>query len=295
MLPVREGMGNIIEALRPAIMKPAVTNEVLREAPMAEMAAEEVIRRTDERLVKSGIAGLDTVLGGGIPEKHIVLVTGGPGSGKTTFGLQFVANGARHHASRGLFISFEQPKDEILEEFLQFGWGLQELEKEDKLRIVSFAGTSLHMSQIWNEIEREINSFHPDRLVIDSIDALSVHLDLMTSVEILELIGVDSKAAGFMPTGEDVRRRTLAELFKRLKAFRFVSLMISERVGETGALSRDGISEFLADGVIVMSYAPERDNSFATLQVRKMRGVKHKRQAFQTILNAHGMAVNLKN
>ena len=43
----------------------------------------------------SGVPGLDSVMAGGYPAKHMFLVEGDPGTGKTTFGLQFLLEGVR--------------------------------------------------------------------------------------------------------------------------------------------------------------------------------------------------------
>jgi len=259
------------------------------EPPAAEKQGERV-QRTGATRVKSGIPGLDEILEGGMPERHVILLTGGAGCGKTIFGMQFAARGASETGGRGLFVSFEQPKEELVEQCLQFGWDLEALEAKGSFKILSFAGTSLHVARIWEAVETEIMAFKPDRLVLDSLASLTVHLDLMTGVEILELLGVDSKDAGFMPTGDAVTRKTLMELFKRLKSLRLTSLLITELPENGAALSRDGVSEFLADGVIILRYSPEKEDSFSTLQVRKMRGIRHKREAFATSLHEDGGA-----
>jgi KaiC/GvpD/RAD55 family RecA-like ATPase len=252
--------------------------------PFVAGVRREGLARTGAVRVKTGIPGLDTVLEGGIPEKHVILVTGGPGCGKTTFGLQFAALGARDYGDRSLFVSFEQAREELIEQSLQFNWGIEELEDKGLLKILSFAGSSLHVARIWEAVEKEIALHKPARIVLDSLASLTVHLDLMTGMEVLELIGIDSKEAGFMPTGEAITRRTLLELFRRLKSLRLTALVITELPENGVGLSRDGVSEFLADGVIVLRYEPEKDDSFSKLQVRKMRGIRHKRGEFPTIL-----------
>jgi len=252
--------------------------------PFAAGVRREIFTRTGAVRMKTGIPGLDAVLNGGLPEKHVVLVTGGPGCGKTIFGLQFAALGARDYGDRSLFVSFEQTREELIEQSLQFNWGMEELEEKGLLKILGFAGTSLHVARIWEAIEKEISLHKPARLVLDSLASLTVHLDLMTGMEVLELIGIDSKEAGFMPTGDAITRRTLLELFKRLKSFRLTSLVITEMPENGVGLSRDGVSEFLADGVIILKYDPEKEESFSKLQVRKMRGIMHKRGEFPTML-----------
>jgi len=107
------------------------------------------------------------------------------------------------------------------------------------------------------------------------------------------LLGMNSREAGFMPTGDAVKRRTLIEIFRRLKEFRLVTLLVSEKPESGDTLSRDGIAEFICDGVLTMNYSPEKEDSFATLQIRKMRGMKHRREEFRTNLKSDGIWVEV--
>ena len=69
--------------------------------------AEDIIR------TKTGIQGLDRALNGGIPSGNMVLVSGGAGTGKSTFCLEFIVNGANTFGEKGLYLSTEQNKDEL--------------------------------------------------------------------------------------------------------------------------------------------------------------------------------------
>jgi len=64
--------------------------------------------------VKTGIAGLDEMLNGGIPARRHVAVYGGPGAGKTSFGFEFLYRGAKE-GENGLYISLEETVDDITE------------------------------------------------------------------------------------------------------------------------------------------------------------------------------------
>ncbi len=70
----------------------------------------------------TGIAGLDAVTRGGLPDAGGVLVLGGPGSGKTILGLQILAS-AIPQGDGGLFISFEESPEQILRDAGSFDWG----------------------------------------------------------------------------------------------------------------------------------------------------------------------------
>ena len=67
----------------------------------------------EQDLVKTGIMGLDDLLAGGIPRGNIVLLTGAPGTGKTTFGVEFVYRGARDYGEPGLIVLFEVAPDKV--------------------------------------------------------------------------------------------------------------------------------------------------------------------------------------
>src|SRR5256885_4930152 len=104
---------------------------------MSESAAGE--RGSPERhasgLVLTGIDGLDELLGGGVPRGHTVTVLGSFGTGKTTFGIQFLVQGLINQ-EKGIFISLEEDPDSIVASAAGFGWDLATPLKEKRLAIV---------------------------------------------------------------------------------------------------------------------------------------------------------------
>jgi circadian clock protein KaiC len=87
-------------------------------------------------LVKTGVAGLDEILSGGIPRGNVVLVEGAIGCGKTTLGVEFIYQGASRFDEPGIIVLFEVSPDKIIRDAQRFGWDLRELERTDRLRIV---------------------------------------------------------------------------------------------------------------------------------------------------------------
>jgi len=75
----------------------------------------------------TGIAGFDEITGGGLPRGRATLLSGGPGSGKTIFGLQFLAHGAHDCNEPGIFVAFEETSNRIVANAEGFGWNLPEL------------------------------------------------------------------------------------------------------------------------------------------------------------------------
>jgi circadian clock protein KaiC len=87
-------------------------------------------------LVKTGIAGLDDILLGGIPRGNVIIVEGGIGTGKTTLGVEFVYRGASEFGEPGVIVVFEVSPQKITRDALNFGWDLAALEREGRLKIV---------------------------------------------------------------------------------------------------------------------------------------------------------------
>ena len=79
--------------------------------------------------VKTGIAELDAMLGGGLLPGSCVLVQGAPGVGKTVMGLQFLVEGATRFNEPGLLITFEEFPASLYRDAESLGWDLRELEK----------------------------------------------------------------------------------------------------------------------------------------------------------------------
>ncbi len=87
-------------------------------------------------LVRTGIAGLDDILPGGIPRGNVILVEGAIGTGKTTIGVEFVYRGAHEFDEPGIIVLFEVSPYKLMRDALQFGWDLEELERRNRLKIV---------------------------------------------------------------------------------------------------------------------------------------------------------------
>src|SRR5208283_1277002 len=105
-------------------------------------------------IVPSGIAGLDDLLGGGYPRGRVILITGGPGSGKTLMSMQFLIDGVERFDERGVFVSLEESKYHLLSEMNNFGWDLEKYEKKGQIAIVDASP----LRQISKESENQSNA-----------------------------------------------------------------------------------------------------------------------------------------
>lgn len=135
--------------------------------------------------VGTGVPGLDHVLRGGLPDGMVYLVHGGPGSGKTTLGFQFLLEGVRR-GERVLFASFLQKRKELERIVASYGWtldGIDLMDIPDKIRHRStdvqtmFSPGEIELHEVTQAIMDAIKKHKPQRLVFDSITELGVLVD----------------------------------------------------------------------------------------------------------------------
>lgn len=131
--------------------------------------------------VKTGITGLDDVLGGGLTANRIYLLQGSPGSGKTTFGLQFLLEGHKR-GERVLYITLAETLDELEEVSSSHGWSLDGIEiyemspSEEELepdnQLMMFQPSEVELSNITKDLLRHFEEYKPSRVVLDSLSEI---------------------------------------------------------------------------------------------------------------------------
>jgi circadian clock protein KaiC len=87
-------------------------------------------------LVRTGIAGLDSILSDGIPRGNVILLEGSIGTGKTTFGVEFVYRGASQFNEPGIIVLFEVSPQKLVRDAARLGWDLAELERQNLVKII---------------------------------------------------------------------------------------------------------------------------------------------------------------
>lgn len=133
----------------------------------------------EEKMVRSGIDGLDEVLGGGFDAGNIILLAGSPGSGKSVAAAQFIYNGAVKYGEAGLYLSFNESRSDFLRNMARLGMDFQRLEEEGMFRFIDacnvFNRRSLDL--IFSHMLDELASLRVRRMVIDSVNAIVGMMD----------------------------------------------------------------------------------------------------------------------
>lgn len=222
--------------------------------------------------LKTGITGLDEMLMGGIPKEHIVAVLGSPGTGKSTFALQFIYAGLQKDENC-IYLSLEESEDTIVKTASIFGWDLKPYITNKKLVLIRLSAMNIKItaSRVENDLPRLFESFGVKRLVIDPI----------TLYEMLY-------------ESESERREHLFNFAEKIREHGITVVMTSETNSNNAYNSKYGLIEYIADGVIILRLVRQTDLRAVTtvIEISKMRRIDHSRDIKPYVISKNGIIVH---
>jgi circadian clock protein KaiC len=224
--------------------------------------------------VKTGIPGLDEIVYGGIPRGLSVLVTGSCGTGKTIFSLQYLFRGARDYGEPGVYVTFEESRDKVMAQAKSFGWDFESLEKKKLLSIYDVETDD--EAEILEEMKKRIAEVAAKRIVLDSLTTMVEHAVVYRSGISKEMskYSQEKSSLRFPTETGSVTRKDIYFLINEINKLGQTAFLISEVGEKSEFLSRDTISEFAADGVIMLQNSVTGGQSERLVSVRKMRGTE---------------------
>jgi circadian clock protein KaiC len=205
--------------------------------------------------VSTGVAGLDSILGGGLPPDHLYLVEGTPGSGKTTLALQFLLAGAAR-GQRGVYVTLSESKRELNEVAASHGWSL------DQIDIVEISAEDAAPNESYTV-------FHPAELELQ--ETMS---EVLSGIErnTPGLIVLDSLSEMRLLARDPLRfRRQILALKQFFSKRHSTVLLLDDKTAPDGDLQLHS----LAHGVVILEHmALEYGAERRRLQVTKLRGLR---------------------
>jgi circadian clock protein KaiC len=204
------------------------------------------------RKLPSGVPGLDEVLGGGFPEFSFNLIAGGPGSGKTTMAHQIMFANASPERKAIYFTIIGEPPIKMLRYQQQYEFFDAGKVGDGSIRFIHLGQQALDggMAKVLEAIVAEVEKSSPGIVVVDSFRAM-VRSTLDAGA------GGEQELTGFM--------QRLALTLTSCEATTFL-------VGEYGDGEHDSAVFTVADGLIWLYQAVDRNSVVRKLQVMKMRG-----------------------
>jgi len=224
--------------------------------------------------VSSGIAGLDLVLGGGLPQGRVTIISGGPGSGKSTMGLQCLLRGATD-GHPGILVMFEERAETVRQDALARGWDLARLERQQSLFLLEarlapdmVSAGDFSIMGLLAILDQRITAMGATHIVLDAVDAL---LHLYNN-----------------PTRE---RQELYALHEWLRDRKMTAILTAKAVQHEEAPSRYAFLDFMADCVIHVDQRVTAQIATRRLRVTKYRGSGYGRNEYPFIINEDGVSI----
>jgi circadian clock protein KaiC len=229
-----------------------------------------------KRLPKAptGIEGFDQITGGGLPKGRTSLVCGATGCGKTLFGLEFLVHGAVSFGEPGVFVAFEESADELVANVGSLGFDLPGLIEAQKLAI-----DHVHIDR---RETHEAGEYDLEGLFLRigyAVDAIGAKRIVLDTIEVL--------FSAF--SNETLLRAEIQRLFRWLKDKNLTAVITAER-GQ-GALTRQGLEEYVSDCVILLDHRLEHQVSTRRLRVIKYRGSAHGTNEYPFLIGENGFSV----
>lgn len=216
--------------------------------------------------VPTGIPGFDELIEGGFIEDDVILLTGGPGAGKSTFGIQYLYEGVTRYNEPGVYVTFDESPARIMRNMWRHNWDLERLIKENKLRIIrtdplkysryikrlstdeKVDAEEKTLESVLTQIYQNVQQIGAKRLFIDSITTLKLSRDPVSV------------------------RFILLEFIKNIEGLYCTTLISSESKYGPDTFN---VEEYLAEGVISLNVSRIGSERVRSIEILKMRGVKH--------------------
>jgi KaiC domain protein len=217
-----------------------------------------------------GVEGLDEMVHGGVPRRSLMVVIGSAGTGKTTFGLQFL-NEALDADETAVFITLEESREAVIDAATEKGWDFPAHLDAGRLAVVAIDPIEManSLASIRTDLPRLVEEFGASRLVLDS-------------VSLLEMM-YDDRAE---------RRTEIFDFTRSLKRAGVTTMLTSEASEDTPYASRHGIIEYLTDAVFVLQYVrSEFRETRLAVEIQKIRNANHSRETKPYEITGEGISV----
>ena len=223
--------------------------------------------------VPTGISGFDQLIQGGFKRGSMNLVSGITGTGKSIFAIQFMMNGILQFNEVGIYLSFDEQKNNVFKNMMSFGWDLQKLEDDGKFHFVNYNPSQLqHMlNEGGGLLDSLMSKTNAKRIVIDPISSFLA-----------------------MSSNDFEKREQLIALFKMLGKSGVTTLLTSAYspiIGTEPSTSSLSL-HFAVDSITQFYYLQQGGTDRQRIvEIYKMRATEHATKATPFKIGARGIEV----
>jgi circadian clock protein KaiC len=231
----------------------------------------------ERKIMKSGVPGLDKLLGGGFFESQILTLSGPTGSGKSTFAMQFLYNGAVEYNETGLYIAIEESKESMEFHMCGYKWNLKQAEKNKQLVFLDYP--IYEVDQFMNQysaIQEIIQTTGVKRVVVDSIMPVALYFQ-----------------------NQEDRKKGFLKLIDNIRKWGVCTMVVSE---DTPASTQDvlpatryGIETFTDAWIhIYYLFDAKKRERIRAVEVLKMKGAHHSNKIYPARITDSGFEIITK-
>ncbi len=221
--------------------------------------------------IPSGISGFDDLIEGGFKVGSINLLAGSAGSGKTTFSIQFLVEGIKK-GEAGVYITFEEKREKLFDDMLEFGWDLQKYEEMGLFKFMEYSPEQIKRVLVegGGTIDAIITQMQVKRLVIDSITSFALLFQDQLS-----------------------QKESALALFELINNWGCTALLTSQAT----QISPDDLTsqlEFEVDSIILLYHFKKQGIRQRALEILKMRGTRITEKTVKLLIDDHGVKIDPK-
>lgn len=232
--------------------------------------------------VFTGIPGFDEILNGGIPRRNVVLLSGGPGTGKSIFGYQYLYNGLVR-GQPGVFVALEEHPVQVRLSMAQFGWDVAPYEEKGKFALVdAFTAGIGEAARRERYVVKAPDDF---QMLIDTIRAAVKEVEA-------ERVVIDSVTTLYI-TKPMLARSVVLQLKKVLSGLGCTSILISQVSVTERGFGGPGV-EHAADGIVRLDLDEVGGELKRSIIVWKMRGTSHSMRRHPFDITDRGIVIKPK-
>jgi KaiC/GvpD/RAD55 family RecA-like ATPase len=275
------GKGETLLAMDQKTRAMACFKKALVLDPTNEIAQE---RLGEEDRLPTYVDGLDAMLEGGIPARHVVMICGRAGSMKSSFAYYMLYKLSEKGGRKTIYLSLEQSRQSLQKHMRKLG-----LKKE--------SNKNLMVSDLDDMVVVDMAALRKetDTETVENIDWPKSILNQLKSYKEsfgCDAVVIDSLSALYSLTTFRNPRSELFFFFEKLRDIGVTVFLISEMYGEGQTqFGQYGVEEFLVDGIIHIKTEEYANRANLFLGVVKMRETNHERDYFPLIVDQFGFGI----